>query len=501
MYYNLHCYARLFLCLFITFTSFNLFSQTADDTDCPEPPICNGNPVCDGNGKITKEVFDPTTCSCIEQVVPLPLCTETTICDGDGNLLREIFDPTNCGCMMISIQEPFCAANQIFDENICGCVPVPTEPSCNLVDISADTDGITIKGLTSPIEIVQIFNESWSVMYSCSGNCEETETISLSSGNYRVYVKFYSAQWRLLCSTDEEITVPEDGSTSPETSSCGEVKIAATDGQIELQGKEGAKYFYKVSRTAPSYKSYLNCTTACSSYQKLTNLPTGTYTVRAWNSTWQSLCLAKEVAVVNSEGNNPTLPNIQTKQCGVITCTYGQGNVSLVGDPDEQYFFKVSKRFDAWESVLDCVRNCGHEASVDNLENGKYTVAIYNSRWKPMCAPFKIELTGESFSAAPINTADKPSKKEFLATESVAIYPNPTNQTVFVDLKAHKGEIGEIQLINQYGQVVQQSTYNQLPKEVISLDVQTAAPGLFFLKITLSNERVFTKKLLVTANR
>ena len=501
MCYNLHCYTRTILCLLITFSSLTLFGQTSEDTSCPEPPACKEDPACDGNGRITKEVFDPATCSCITQVVPLPLCTETTICDGEGNLLREIFDPTNCSCIMIPIQEPFCAANEIFDENNCGCVPIMTEPSCDLVGISADQNGITINRLTAPIEIVQIFNESWSVMYSCVGNCAETETISLSSGDYQVYVKLFNAQWSQLCSTNKEITVPQDESSSAGNSSCGEVEITTTDGQIELQGKDGVDYFYKVSRINPSYQSYLNCTTACDSYQKLANLPTGIYTVRAWNSNWQSLCLPREVSIENSEGNTPALPDIQTKQCGVITCTYGQGSIHLIGDLDKQYYFKINKRFDAWESVLNCVRDCGHEASVNDLENGQYTVAIYNSDWKPMCAPFYIELTGQSFSAPLINRAYKPTKKQFLSIGDIEVYPNPAIQTVFIDLKAYKGERGEVQLINQYGQTVQQSAYSQLPNEVVSLDIQDATPGLFFMKIILSNERMFTKKLLVTTNK
>ena len=164
MYYNLHCYTRSLLCLVVTFTSLNLFSQTADYTDCPEPPVCREDPICDGNGRLTKEVFDPATCSCITQVEPLPLCTETTICDGEGNLFREIFDPANCNCMMISVQDPICAAHEIFDEEYCGCVSTTTEPSCDLIDIEADSNGITIKNLNASIEIVQIFNESWSVI-------------------------------------------------------------------------------------------------------------------------------------------------------------------------------------------------------------------------------------------------------------------------------------------------------------------------------------------------
>lgn len=498
MYYNLHCYTRAFLCLWITFASLNLFSQTTEYTDCSEPPICNENPVCNGNGIITKEVLDPNTCSCITQIVPLPLCTETTICDGEGNLLREIFDPTHCSCMMISIQEPFCAANEMFDEDNCGCVPIITEPSCDLVDINADVNGITIKNLTAAIEIVQIFNESWSVMYSCAGDCEETETISLASGDYRVYVKLYSAQWNELCRTDKRVAVPQGDSASPETTYCGEVSINTSDGQIELQGEEDENYFYKVSRISPDYQSYLNCTMACNSYQKLTNLPTGIYAVRAWNSRWQSLCLAKEVVVENAEGSTPTPPEIQTEQCGIITCTYGQGSIHLIGDPDKQYFFKVNKRFDAWEAVLDCIRDCGYEASVNDLENGKYTVAVYNARWKPMCTPFNIELTGASFPSISENTSNKPTKKELLSTNGLEIYPNPSNQTVFVNVRAYQGEKGEIHLINQYGQIIQRSAYNQFPDEAIPLDIQDASPGLFFIKIMLSDQRVFTKKLLVT---
>ena len=84
-----------------------------------------------------------------------------------------------------------------------------------------------------------------------------------------------------------------------------------------------------------------------------------------------------------------------------------------------------------------------------------------------------------------------------IVTPQHAVYPNPAKQELFVDLAAYKGQKGIVQLVNSYGQIIQEVAIDDIPATAIRLDLQQAEAGLHFLTILLDSDQVITEKVLV----
>ncbi len=86
-------------------------------------------------------------------------------------------------------------------------------PDCTTISITPGTNSITVGNLSAPIVSVQVFNASWTQVYSCSGNCAQpTTTIpSLPAGVYYVKVDYYTAGWSPICQKDGYFTVGGGG--------------------------------------------------------------------------------------------------------------------------------------------------------------------------------------------------------------------------------------------------------------------------------------------------
>ncbi len=83
-----------------------------------------------------------------------------------------------------------------------------SELDCANVSAIATADGITISGLTAPIEIVKVFDASWVPIEDCTGDCGESMTVSVAPGNYVIRINFYTANWIGECEVDIPVTVP-----------------------------------------------------------------------------------------------------------------------------------------------------------------------------------------------------------------------------------------------------------------------------------------------------
>ena len=77
---------------------------------------------------------------------------------------------------------------------------------------------------------------------------------------------------------------------------------------------------------------------------------------------------------------------------------------------------------------------------------------------------------------------------------SFNIYPNPANETVWVETNV-SFEKGTIELLNTLGQVVTKHTVNQQSKKY-NLDVSNIPSGIYFVKYTTGN-KIVTKPLSI----
>ncbi|MFK7980501.1 MAG: T9SS type A sorting domain-containing protein, partial [Saprospiraceae bacterium] len=89
-----------------------------------------------------------------------------------------------------------------------------SELDCANVSAIATADGITISGLTAPIEIVKVFDTNWVPVDDCTGDCGDGMTVAAAPGNYIVRVNFYTANWVGECEVDIPVTVPASANSA-----------------------------------------------------------------------------------------------------------------------------------------------------------------------------------------------------------------------------------------------------------------------------------------------
>jgi hypothetical protein len=92
-------------------------------------------------------------------------------------------------------------------------------PDCSNVTVTGGVGKITVTGLNgAPTTSIQVFTSSWQPVYSCFANCQSpVAIIPLGVGTYIVYVKYFDANYALICqktalnvSVAQSLTAPDD---------------------------------------------------------------------------------------------------------------------------------------------------------------------------------------------------------------------------------------------------------------------------------------------------
>lgn len=89
-----------------------------------------------------------------------------------------------------------------------------------------------------------------------------------------------------------------------------------------------------------------------------------------------------------------------------------------------------------------------------------------------------------NFATAIINSKPK--------TESLLIYPNPSEGIFNINTSEFNGQNVRISAYNQLGQVVYK-TYNTIAQEVISVDLNNQASGMYFIQLEMGNKLFIAK--------
>ncbi len=121
-----------------------------------------------------------------------PQSAGTSCNDGNPNTTNDVIQSDGCTC-----------SGTLIGGN-----------ECDNVNISAGNGSITVSGLnTTPVALVQIFDSSWNLLFSCAGDCNATETQAVPDGDYYVNAYLYTAGWQLICDTNQNLTVGGGGCT------------------------------------------------------------------------------------------------------------------------------------------------------------------------------------------------------------------------------------------------------------------------------------------------
>ena len=95
-----------------------------------------------------------------------------------------------------------------------GSGPPPPPPptgngNCSTLVAAPITGGIRVTGVTSPVAVIQVFNNNWTTAFNqVYNNSPGTVNITpLPAGTYHVKMTFYSAAWALNCEKMQDVTV------------------------------------------------------------------------------------------------------------------------------------------------------------------------------------------------------------------------------------------------------------------------------------------------------
>ena len=356
-----------------------------DDCDDNNPAIgakqtvgaaCN-----DGNPGTSNDVIQADGCSCLG--TPIACYTEGGDADGDGICDNE--DPC--------LNDP---------SNNCNA-----QPSCDIVSAIGGNGRLTISNLNAPIEIVQVFDKDWNLVFKCQANCKDSEIVEhLPEGRYYVVAGLFDASWNFICSKKnfievagaiaeqpavEQPAVEQPAEEQPadvlETTSCGEITVRYGNGTIELQGEAGRQYFFKVARITPGWINAINCTSGCGATQKAEGLPGGTYSIRVFNHGWKPVC--------------------------------GELRIDLDGN------------------------------SLTSASSSRAVAAATETIRK------EVQLAKTSLSSvSTIAEKETPAIQQTIDKSTYQIYPNPAQSELFVNLRDYAGHKASLRLLNQLGKTL-----------------------------------------------
>lgn len=163
----------------------------------------NWTPVCQINENISVSSGGPTVIDndndgipadedCDDNNANVPTTPGTSCNDGNSNTTNDVIQGDGCSCEGSTIS---------------------TGIDCNNINVSSTGTTITIAGLgTAPVSKLQIFTSNWALVHNCFGNCEDTEIVNLSEGEYRVVASLHNGSWQEMCGIAEVLNLEEGGS-------------------------------------------------------------------------------------------------------------------------------------------------------------------------------------------------------------------------------------------------------------------------------------------------
>jgi HYR domain/Secretion system C-terminal sorting domain len=80
--------------------------------------------------------------------------------------------------------------------------------------------------------------------------------------------------------------------------------------------------------------------------------------------------------------------------------------------------------------------------------------------------------------------------------KDVAIYPNPTNSFINLELQQYDGKNVTVQILNSFGQQVYNTTFKEVSDQTYRIDMQTYPTGIYFIKTAADGVESVVKKLM-----
>lgn len=82
--------------------------------------------------------------------------------------------------------------------------------------------------------------------------------------------------------------------------------------------------------------------------------------------------------------------------------------------------------------------------------------------------------------------------------EAISFFPNPAENELFIDLDEYQGKSGHLIISDQYGRVLEDRTFDEIPSDLIRLDFSKYINGLYFVRTKVDRSEYIAKKILIS---
>jgi len=82
--------------------------------------------------------------------------------------------------------------------------------------------------------------------------------------------------------------------------------------------------------------------------------------------------------------------------------------------------------------------------------------------------------------------------------ENVLLYPNPTENVIYAEMRDFTGKQGKVEIYNAFGQKMLERNYQYIPSVNMKFDVSDFVSGMYTISFEVENHKRFTKKFVVS---
>ncbi len=474
-------------------------------------PAAPGTACNDGNASTINDVIQADGCTCQGTV---PGCTDL---DNDGVCATDDCDDRNAN--LPAAPGTACndgnasTTNDVIQADGCTCQGTPTggnsggSANCSDIQVTGGAGQITISNLTAARENIQIIGAptNWRTVPICDGDCSDPVVINnLDPGSYFIKVNAFGDD-NTYCYVQLTTTVTQ-GTTEPCTDLDNDGVCAAddcNDRNANLPATPGTLCNDGNSNTNNDVIQADGCTcqgttTTCTDLDndgvcaaddcndRNANLPATPGTpCNDGNSNTNNDVIQADGCTCQGEtsGGGGT-----TGDCSDISVNVTGNDISVTGLSAPIEVVKLYQVLGGWVPVDQCIANCGSQYNFENLVPGNYIIEVqfYDASWGVICseqfnASISSSLVDES---ATLFRIDTPTEIVTNADKTFSLYPNPAQQSFWLNLNNWESQTLKVTIINHLSQPVLQQEIQHLQGQTQEIQLPSIENGIYFIQIT-----------------
>ena len=336
------------------------------DDNNPNIPTTPGTSCDDGNPNTDNDVIQADGCTC-EGVDPScpdndndGICADNDCDDNNPNV------PTTPGT---SCDDGNPATNNdVILADGCTCAGSSSN-GCDAV-ISTGPGSITVSNLGNPHVSVQIYNASWTTIFSCFDDCDNPQIVDqLEEGTYYVKVTLWNSNWQEICEVNEYVEVM-DGCVAGQACDDGDPCTIGETYDINCNCNGGLP---ATDNDNDGYCAAIDCN------DNDPSIPTvpGTLCDDGNGNTVNDVIQADGCTCLGTPiGGGACIATYSTMNNTVIVTGVTATNVSIK-------LFETN----GWGTVFECFNNCTDPTVISNLITGTYYLRIqtWDDSWQEIC--------------------------------------------------------------------------------------------------------------------